>query len=89
MQLECRPCLLDAVATGWNVLYAKSTMPADKASRIAREVTAIMQLPAVREKFIAAKAEPVSASLAQTQAMLKNFKAQWQPVIKQSGLKFD
>ena len=79
----------DAVATGWNVLYAKSTMPADKAGRIAREVNAIMQLPAVREKFIAAKAEPVSASQAQTQAMLKNFKAQWQPVIKQSGLKFD
>jgi tripartite-type tricarboxylate transporter receptor subunit TctC len=79
----------DAVATGWNVLYAKSGMPADKASRIAKEVTAIMQLPAVRDKFLAAKAEPVSASQQQTQAMLKNFKAQWQPVIKQSGLKFD
>ncbi len=79
----------NTAATGWNVLFAKSTMPADKAARIAKEVAAIMQLPAVREKFIAAKAEPVSSTQQQTKAMLASFKAQWQPVIAQSGLKFD
>jgi hypothetical protein len=43
----------------------------------------------VREKFLAAKAEPVSSTQAQTKSMLASFKAQWQPVIVQSGLKFD
>lgn len=76
-------------ATGWNVIFAKSTMPADKAARIAKEVAAIMQLPAVRDKFINAKAEPISSTQQQTKEMLSKFKAQWQPVIQQSGLKFD
>ena len=76
-------------ATGWNVIFAKSTMPADKAARIAKEVAAIMQLPAVRDKFINAKAEPISSTQQQTKDMLSKFKAQWQPVIQQSGLKFD
>jgi len=76
-------------ATGWNVIFAKSTMQADKAARIAKEVAAIMQLPAVRDKFINAKAEPISSTQQQTKDMLSKFKAQWQPVIQQSGLKFD
>lgn len=76
-------------ATGWNVIFAKSSMPADKAARIAKEVAAIMQLPAVRDKFIAAKADPISSTQQQTKDMLSKFKAQWQPVIQQSGLKFD
>jgi tripartite-type tricarboxylate transporter receptor subunit TctC len=80
---------LNIAATGWNTFFAKSTMPADKATRIAKEVASIMQMPAVREKFIAAKVEPVSSSQEQTKAMLSSFKAQWQPVIVQSGLKFD
>jgi tripartite-type tricarboxylate transporter receptor subunit TctC len=79
----------DTAATGWNVLFAKSGMPADKAARIASEVAAIMQMPAVREKVIAAKSDPVAATQAQTKAMLAKFKAQWQPVILQAGLKFD
>ena len=77
------------VATGWNVIFAKSSMPADKAARIAKEVAAIMQMPAVRDKFINAKAEPISSTQQQTKDMLSKFKAQWQPVIQQSGLKFD
>ena len=76
-------------ATGWNVIFAKSSMPADKAARIAKEVAAIMQLPSVRDKFINAKAEPISSTQQQTKDMLSKFKAQWQPVIQQSGLKFD
>ena len=77
------------VATGLNVIFAKSSMPADKAARIAKEVAAIMQMPAVRDKFINAKAEPISSTQQQTKDMLSKFKAQWQPVIQQSGLKFD
>jgi tripartite-type tricarboxylate transporter receptor subunit TctC len=76
-------------ASGWNAFYAKSTMPKDKVELFAKEISDIMKLPAIREKFIAAKAEPISATQQQTLKNLATFKAQWVPVVKQSGLKFD
>ncbi len=76
-------------ATGWNVLFAKSTMPAGQAARLAKEVSAVMQLPAVRERLISAKVTPVASSQQQTKDMLSKFKAQWQPSVTQSGVKFD
>jgi tripartite-type tricarboxylate transporter receptor subunit TctC len=76
-------------ASGWNTFYAKSTMAKDKVELYAKEISDIMKLPAVREKFIAAKAEPISSNQQQTIKTLAAFKAQWVPVVKQSGLKFD
>jgi tripartite-type tricarboxylate transporter receptor subunit TctC len=80
---------LNVTATGWNVLYAKTGMPDTMVERVGREVVAVMKQADVREKFIAAKAEPVSADRASTVRMLDAFKAQWVPVIRQSGLQFD
>jgi tripartite-type tricarboxylate transporter receptor subunit TctC len=79
----------DIVATGWNVLYARADMPAERVAQLSREVSAIMQQPAVREKFSIAKAEPVSSTVAQTKSMLSAYKAQWVPVIQKSGLKLE
>jgi tripartite-type tricarboxylate transporter receptor subunit TctC len=76
-------------ASGWNAFYAKSTMPKDKVELFAKEISEIMKMPAVREKFVAAKAEPISANQQQTLKNIAAFKAQWVPVVKQSGLKFD
>jgi tripartite-type tricarboxylate transporter receptor subunit TctC len=76
-------------ASGWNTFYAKSTMAKDKIDLYAKEISEIMKLPSVREKFITAKAEPISANQQQTMKTLAAFKAQWVPVVKQSGLKFD
>ena len=76
-------------ATGWNVLYARAGLPAAQVQRLAAEVAAVMKLPEVRDKFIAAKAEPVSATRQQTMTMLGEFKAQWQPVIQKAGLQFE
>lgn len=80
---------LNLEAAGWNTFYAKSTMPAERVSRYAREISAIMATAAVREKFAAFKAEPVAADQAQTKATFAAFKAQWVPVIEKAGLKFD
>ncbi len=80
---------LDITATGWNVLYAKAGMPAAFADRLAREIAELMTQASVRQQFTAAKAEPVSASRDQTRRMLESFKAQWAPVIRQSGLQFE
>lgn len=79
----------DVTATGWNVLYARASMPAETADRLAREVASVMTLAPVREKFLAVQAEPVSATRAQTRTMLERFGAQWVPVIRQAGLQFD
>lgn len=80
---------LNLSASGWNTFYAKSTLPADRVSRLAKEISEAMQQPAVRQKFIAASSDPVSAGLAQTRVAMSAFKAQWVPVIQKSGVKFD
>lgn len=76
-------------ATGWNVAFAKASMPPPQAERLAREIAAVMALPEVRDKFLQAKAEPVSASREATKKMLAAFSAQWVPVIQQAKLQFD
>lgn len=76
-------------ASGWNVLYARAGLPAAQVQRLSAEVAAVMKLPDIRDKFIALKAEPVSATREQTTAMLREFKAQWVPVIQKAGLQFE
>jgi tripartite-type tricarboxylate transporter receptor subunit TctC len=77
------------VAEGWNVFVARSTMPADKVERLAREIAAVMATPAMRDKFTAMKAVPVSMDRAQSKAMMDDFKKLWVPAIEKAGLKFD
>jgi len=76
-------------ASGWNVLYARAGMPAAQVQKLSAEVAAVMKQPDIRDKFIALKAEPVSATREQTTAMLRDFKAQWVPVIQKAGLQFE
>ena len=80
---------MDFTAMGWNVLYAKAGMPAATVERLSSEVAAIMKRKDVRERFLQAKADPISADLAATVRMLDAFKAQWVPVVKQAGLQFE
>ena len=76
-------------AAGWNVAFAKASMPVAQAERLSREIAAVMATPAVREKFLQAKIEPVSSTAEQTRRMLSAFSAQWVPPIQQAGLQFD
>jgi tripartite-type tricarboxylate transporter receptor subunit TctC len=77
------------VAEGWNVMIARSTMPAERADRLAREIAATMATPAMREKFAALKAVPMSMDRAQSRALIDGFKKQWLPVIEKAGLSFE
>ncbi|MFN0185694.1 MAG: tripartite tricarboxylate transporter substrate-binding protein [Aquabacterium sp.] len=77
------------VAEGWNVFVARSSMPADRVERLSREIAAAMATPAMREKFAAMKAVPVSMSRAESVAMIEGFKKTWLPAIDKAGLKFD
>jgi tripartite-type tricarboxylate transporter receptor subunit TctC len=45
----------------------------------------VMKDPDTQRKFLAAQMSPVVVSQAQTQAMLKAYRAQWAPVVQTSG----
>ena len=78
---------MDLAATGWNTFFAPMAMPQAQAERLSRLIHEVMQDPDTRRKFEAAKMEPVAATQAQTEAMLKAYRAQWAPVVQRSGFK--
>jgi tripartite-type tricarboxylate transporter receptor subunit TctC len=76
---------LPLVATGWNAFFAPATMPAANVQRYAQAITEVMQDPDTQRRFLAAQMSPVVSTQAQTQAMLKAYRAQWAPVVQKSG----
>ena len=78
---------LDLAATGWNTFFAPMGMPKAQAERLASLIHEVMKDPDTQRKFEAAKMEPVVATMAQTEAMLKAYRAQWAPVVQRSGFK--
>ena len=78
---------LDLAATGWNTFFAPMGMPKAQAERLAGLIHEVMKDPDTQRKFEAAKMEPVVATMAQTEAMLKAYRAQWAPVVQRSGFK--
>lgn len=78
---------MDLVATGWNTLYAPMSMPKAQVERLAGLIHEVMQDPDTQRKFGAAKMEPVASTMAQTEAMLKAYRAQWAPVVQRSGFR--
>lgn len=76
---------LDLVAAGWNAFFAPAGMPRDKVERLARAIREVMQESDTVRKFIDAKMTPVASTPAQTEAMIRTFRAQWAPVVQQSG----
>ena len=76
---------IDLVATGWNTLYAAKVMPAARVQAWAQAVESVMADPGVRKRFTDGGMEPVASSQADTDAMLKGYRAQWEPVVRRSG----
>ena len=76
---------LPLVATGWNAFFAPATMPAAAVQRYAAAIMEVMKDADTQRKFLAAQMSPVVATPAQTQAMLKAYRAQWAPVVQKSG----
>lgn len=78
---------VNLVGTGWNTLFAPRGMDAAAVARLSALVQQVMREPDTQRKFEAAKLMPVVSSAAQTEAMLKAYRAQWAPVVKDSGFK--
>ena len=76
---------LDLVATGWNTFFAPATMPKAKVEMLSRAIREVMQDPDTQRQFRDQKMTPVVATQAQTEAMLKKYRAQWAPVVQKSG----
>ncbi len=76
---------IDVVATGWNTLFAPASMPAAEVERWSKAVRDVMREPSTRKAFSAAKMTPVAADAAETAAGLKRYRAQWEPIIRESG----
>ena len=77
----------EVVATGWNALFAPSSMPAARVTQIGNAVRDVMKDKTLQKRFTDAKMLPVSSSPEQTAAMLKAYREQWEPVVKRSGFK--
>ncbi len=76
---------LDLVAIGWNAFFAPATMPKAQVDLLSKAIREVMQDPDTQRKFADQKMAPVVSTQAQTQAMLKAFRAQWAPVVQKSG----
>lgn len=76
---------LDLAAIGWNTFFAPASMSKDKVELLGKAIVEVMKDPDTQKKFIDAKLTPVVSTPAQTQTMLKNFRAQWGPVVQRSG----
>lgn len=76
---------LDLVATGWNAFFAPASMPAAKVAHYAAAIRDVMRDPDTQRKFADARMTPVVSTQAETQAMLKKYRAQWGPVVQKSG----
>ena len=78
---------VNLVGTGWNTLFAPQSMAPATVLRLSELVQEVMKDPDMQQKFAASKLEPVVSSAAQTEAMLKTYRAQWAPVVQRSGFK--
>ena len=76
---------IDVVATGWNTLFAPASMPAAEIGRWSKAVQEVMREPETRKAFVGVKMTPVAADAAETARELKRYRAQWEPVIRDSG----
>ncbi|MCG3189733.1 MAG: hypothetical protein LKCHEGNO_02231 [Burkholderiaceae bacterium] len=74
-------------ATGWNAFFAAASMPGAKAQTIAAAIRDVMQDDGLRKAYAATLMAPVVATQAETEAMLKAYRAQWLPVVEKSGFK--
>jgi tripartite-type tricarboxylate transporter receptor subunit TctC len=76
---------IDLVATGWNAFFAPATMPREQVRHYAAAIHDVMADADTQRRFLELQMTPVVATQAQTEAMLKKYRAQWAPVVQKSG----
>ncbi|MGQ0511640.1 MAG: Bug family tripartite tricarboxylate transporter substrate binding protein [Betaproteobacteria bacterium] len=74
-------------AIGWFGTVAPANTPADIISRLHREIVAAMNAPDIRERALAAGAEPFTNSPQEFAAMIRDETRKWAEVIRTAGIK--
>ncbi|WP_293226039.1 tripartite tricarboxylate transporter substrate binding protein [Ottowia sp.] len=88
--LEGYPLAKDIVpglqATGWFMLFAKKGTPAARVQQINQIVNAALQSPAVVDKLARTANYPLGGSVADARAFLKQEKALWSGIVKNTDI---
>jgi tripartite-type tricarboxylate transporter receptor subunit TctC len=74
-------------AIGWFGVVAPANTPADIVSRLNREIASALAVPEVRERSIAAGAEPAASTPQEFAAMIREETRKWAQVIKTAEIK--
>lgn len=76
-------------SSGWFAILAPAATPAPIVQRLNAEITAVLRMPEVRERFAAAGLEPLPSSPEELSALMKSETQKWGRVIKESGATVD
>jgi tripartite-type tricarboxylate transporter receptor subunit TctC len=76
-------------SSGWFGILAPADTPAAVLARLNTEITAVLRLPEIRERFAAAALEPLPSTPEQMAQLMRSEAVKWAKVIKESGAKVD
>ena len=76
-------------SSGWFGILAPAGTPPAVLARLNTEITAVLRLPEIRERFAAAALEPLPSTPEQMAQLMKSEAVKWAKVIKDSGAKVD
>ncbi len=76
-------------SSGWFGILAPAGTPPAVLARLNTEITAVLRLPEIRERFVAAALEPIPSTPEQMAQFMKSEAVKWAKVIKDSGAKVD
>jgi tripartite-type tricarboxylate transporter receptor subunit TctC len=74
-------------AVGWFGVVAPANTPADIVNLLNREIVAALAVPEIRDKALAAGAEPLTSTPQEFAAMIREETRKWAQVIRSAGIK--
>lgn len=76
---------VDLQAAGWNTFFASAAMSKEKANMLGEVIKSVTADPDISKKLLQNDLIPVSANAQETGELVDAFRAQWAPVVKDSG----
>ena len=76
----------DYVVTSWNALSVRAGTPADIIAKLNTEISAVLQMPEIREKMANLGMEPLASTPEALTQRLKADAAKWRAVIDKAGI---
>lgn len=76
-------------ANAWFGVFAPAGTPDAVIARLQSEISKILRVPEIRERFLALGAEPVGSTPGEFAAFYRNEVAKWAKVVKESGAQID